>query len=276
MGIMDEKLFVKIINDFSGLSKANNFKGRVLFCNMGELFVHPAIALDRMRYVIASGLHFEIQTNAELLSPEIVDQLQKSGFNGPITVSFHGITPHVYKKVMGLNHERTLKNIDYLSQNYPKERIHIQSIPYHWPQGEARRIRKHFHRMGLSVRMPLPNNRAGLLPEIDVKRSKTLIACNANRVIGEMVICFNGNVLLCCNDMNQQEIVGNLYEKTIEEVWNGETMMHKINQIYCGEPSTDNFLCKQCEFGITSKSLLRRLIRNVKHETKKWVLTHLW
>lgn len=276
MGVMDEKLFIKIINEFSQLSKINNFKGHVLFCNMGELFIYPKIAIDRMEYVIHSGLDFNIQTNAALLSPEVLNQLKDSGFNGSILISFHGISPNVYKDTTGMDISKTLKNIDYLSQNYPREKIRIQSIPYNWPLGEARRIRAYFRRKEIKVRMPLPNNRAGLLPEIAEHKKTTLVGCAGNRPLGEMVICFNGDVVLCCQDMGQQEIVGNLAQNTIEEVWNGETMLNKIRQIYCGDPSPENFLCKNCRFGISSKSVLNRIIKNVRYETKKFVLTHLW
>jgi radical SAM protein with 4Fe4S-binding SPASM domain len=276
MGIMDEDLFKKIVEDFSNLSKKHNFAGIILFCNMGELFVYPQIAIDRLQYVLQLGLTTSIQTNAALLSPKVVELLKNTGFDGPITISCHGISPHVYKRVMGLDISKTLKNIDYLLQNYPREKIGIQSIPSHWPRGEAERIRAFFKQKGISVRMPLPNNRAGLLPEINVYKKEALLGCNPNRPLGEMVVCFDGDVVLCCNDMGREEIVGNLKNNSIEEVWNGKEMLNKINQIYCGEQSSDDFICKKCEFGVTSASVLTRLVRNTSYEIKKFFLTHVW
>ncbi|MDQ5987036.1 MAG: hypothetical protein CSYNP_02772 [Syntrophus sp. SKADARSKE-3] len=276
MGVMDEKLFTKIIDEFSMISKRNQSKGHVLFCNMGELFVYPEMAADRIKYVIRKKLDFDIQTNATLLTPEIFEMLMASGFCGSVLISFHGISPDVYRETMGLNISKTLKNINYLSHNYPKDKISIQSIPYNWPKGEATRIRSYFHGKGIKVRMPLPNSRAGLLPQINKQKNRTLIGCTAKRPLGEMVICFNGDVVLCCNDMGQQEIIGNVKNNTMQEVWNGEAMMNKLHQIYYGKPSPENFLCRKCEFGITSKSLWSRLIRNIKYETMKYALTHLW
>jgi len=276
MGIMDETLFIKIIDDFSGLGTKYDFQGSVLFCNMGELFVHKNIAVDRMKYVLKSGLDFNIQTNAALLSPDMIEILKSIGFKGAITISFHGISPAVYKRVMGLDISRTLKNIDYLLKNYPKERVGIQSIPYRWPRGEARRVRAFFRPKGIGVRMALPNNRAGLLPDIRVYDRESLAGCKADRPLGEMVICFDGDVVLCCNDMGREEIIGNLRNSSIEEVWNGELMMGKIGQVYCNQPSPHDFICRKCEFGITSASLVTRLLRNARHETRKLILTRLW
>lgn len=276
MGVMEENLFTKIIDEFSMLSKIGDFRGHVLFCNTGELFIHPELAVDRIKYVTGKKLYFDIQTNAALLTPEVFDMLEGLDFCGAVLISLHGISPHVYKETMGLDIEKTLRNIDYLAQFYPKELIGIQSIPYNWPKGETKRIRSYFQRKGIKVRMPLPNSRAGLLPHITEHKNRTLVGCTANRPLGEMVICFDGDVVLCCHDMGRQEIIGNVRRNTIQEVWNGQTMMNKISQLYCGKPSPENFLCRKCEFGITSKSPLSRLIRNIRYETKKFVLTHLW
>ena len=275
MGVMEENLFIKIADEFSLLSKTNNFRGHVLFCNMGELFVYPKMAIDRMKYVRQKGLAFDIQTNASLMTPELVDMLTEYEFTGSVLISFHGISPDVYKETMGLDIAKTLRNIDYLLQNYPKEKIIIQSIPYNWPRGEAKRIRSFFHRKGIRVRMPLPNNRSGLLPEIAEHKNRTLVGCTSNRPLDEMVICFNGDVVLCCHDMGQQEIIGSLKKNTIQEIWNSDAMLDKISQIYFGKPSPENFLCRKCEFGIPSKFIGNRLIRNIRLETKKFVLTHL-
>ena len=276
MGVMEEDLFKKIIDEFSLISKNNGFTGHVLFCNMGEPFVYPELAADRMKYVIRGGLDFDIQTNAALLTPEILDMLMASGFIGSILISLHGISPDIYKKAMGLDIVKTLRNIDYLSENYPREKIGIQSIAYNWPKGEAGHIRSHFRRKGIKVRMALPNNRAGLVPQMRGHHNGILSGCTAKRPLGEMVICFNGDVVLCCNDMGRQEIVGNVKKDTIQDVWNGEAMLDRIDQIYYGKPSPEKFLCRKCEFGITSTSLLSRLVRNVRHETTKFALTHLW
>ncbi len=276
MGVMDERLFAKIIDEFSRLSRKHHFQGRCLFCNMGEPFVYPGMAVERIEQVTSRGLAFDIQTNGELMEPEVVDKLKKSGFNGTITVSCHGISASVYKRVTGLDIAKTLKNIEYLSANYPREKILIQSIPCHWPKGEARRLRSYFKQRGIHVRMPLPHDRAGLVAGLRATDNRTLIGCRENRPWGEMVICFDGDVPLCCNDMGRREIVGNLQNQTLEEVWNGELMVNRIEQISGEAVAPVDFICRKCEFGVASTSLGSRLIRNLRYETKKVFFTYLW
>lgn len=276
MGVMEERLFKKIIDDFAEIARKNNFKGKVLFCNMGELFFYPDIALNRIKYVMGTGLEFNIQTNASLLSPKVVDPLIETGFNGSILISCHGISPDVVKKIMGLNLSKMLKNIDYLMKKYPKEKIGIQSIPYHWPRKEAMRVRHFWRKKGIAVRMPLPNNRGGLLLEIKKHNKKKLLGCSAGRPLGEMVICYNGDVILCCNDMKQQEKVGSLEKNSMEDVWNGKVMLKKVGQIYCGKDSGDDFICKKCEFGKTSLSIIDRFIKNIRYEMGKIFYKYIW
>jgi sulfatase maturation enzyme AslB (radical SAM superfamily) len=79
MGIMDEDLFKKIVNDFIALSEKHNFRGNIVFCNMGELFVYPDIALERLKYVLKFDVDLSIQTNGALLSPKIIDSLNNIG-----------------------------------------------------------------------------------------------------------------------------------------------------------------------------------------------------
>jgi MoaA/NifB/PqqE/SkfB family radical SAM enzyme len=242
---------------------------------MSELFLYSEV-IDRVEYVLDSDLDFHIQTNGNRMSPKIIDRLIRCGFNGEMMISCHGITPGIYKDIMGLDISAALTNIDYLIQHYPKNKIGIQAIPYGWPRGEARRVRKYWRRKGIRVRMPLPNNRAGLLPSIKTEYKRSLTRCNQDRPLGEMVVCFNGDVILCCNDMAQQELVGNLRESSIEEVWNGEIFLDKIRQIYCGKPSSEDFICKMCEFARFSNSQILRLINNIRYSVKRFFLTHIW
>lgn len=274
MGVMQEELFCKIIADFAALGRSHGFRGHVLFCNMGEFFLYPEISIERMKYVLAAGLDFDIQTNGSLMLPKLVDRVLAAGFKGTFMISCHGVSSGVHEAIMGVDRERSLANIDYLLEHYPREHVCIQSIPYRWPFGETRRVRRYWRERNVKVRMPLPNDRAGLVGRLAAGQDHaTLVGCAANRPLGEMIVSFNGDVPLCCNDMAQKEIVGNLGSSTIEEVWNGEKMLQKLRQIYFGAPTPASFICRKCEFGLFSTSQWQRLLRNIRHESRKFYLT---
>lgn len=274
-GVMEEELFRKIIDDYKRLGEKHAFRGVVIFCSMGEFFLYPELSIERMRYVLEAGLDFNIQTNAAAMVPKQIDRLLANGFKGSFMISCHGVTKEVYEPIMGLDLERTLANIDYLLEKYPKEKICIQAIPYHWPFGETRRVRKYWRQRDVHVRIPLPNNRAGLVSNLPANDKRRLLGCASNRPFGEMICNIKGDVQLCCNDMAQKEIVGNLGKNSIEEVWNGPGMTTRLGWLYCGERSPASFICHSCEFAVTSRSAWQRLKSNVAHEAKKLCLTYI-
>lgn len=64
----------------------------------------------------------------------------------------------------------------------------------------------------------------------------------------------NGTVYLCNRlDPHGHTIIGNLYDNTLEEIWNGPTRMRMLEAHKSGRRDLANELCKTCEFwGVAS------------------------
>ena len=263
-GLHGEGLFRRIVDEFAEIKRRHNVRGHVVFCYMGELFVDPDI-FWKIEYVLKSGLELVIQTNAYLLTPEKTDRLIETGYQGEIYVSCHGITPEVYRNVMGLDIDPVLRNIDYLLGRYPRSHVKIRAIPHDWPVGEVLRVKGYWKKRGVSVKIFLPNSRTGLLPALSGWSMKysgnRLRGCKKDLPIRDMVIAYNGDVVLCCEDMARKVILGSVRERSLQEVWNSERALEVLGQIYQGHPSGDDFICKSCEFGRSTTS--RRLVKNL-------------
>lgn len=264
MGYMEEGLFRRIVDEFAEIKRLHNVRGHVIFCYMGELFVDPDI-FWKIGYVLKSGLMLVIQTNAYLLTPEKTDRLIETGFRGEIYVSCHGITPAVYRNVMGLDIGPVLRNVDYLLGRYPRHFVKIRAIPHDWPVGEVLRVKGYWKKRGVSVKIFLPNSRTGLLPRLSrwsLKYAGTsLRGCKKDLPIRDMVIAYNGDVVLCCEDMARKVILGNVRGRSLQEVWNSERAREVLGQIYQGHPGSDDLICKSCEFGRSTTA--RRLVKNL-------------
>jgi len=264
MGFMEESLFRKIIDEFAGIRREHGVRGHVIFCYMGELFVDPEI-FWKIEYVLKSGLDLVIQTNAYLLTPEKTDRLVETGFGGEIYVSCHGITPEVYRNVMGLEIAPVLRNVEYLLGRYPARLVKVRAIPHEWPLGEVLRVKRYWKERGVSVKIFLPNSRTGLLPGLSRWSRKyagnRLRGCKKDLPIRDMVIAYNGDVVLCCEDMARKVVLGNVRDRTLREVWNSDRALEVLGQIYQGRPSPDGFICKRCEFGRSTET--RRLVKNL-------------
>jgi len=272
MGYMDEPLFRKIVDEFARIKLVHDVRGHVIFCYMGEPFVDPNV-IEKISYVVRAGLVLVLQTNAYLLTPEKIDRLIETGFRGEIYVSCHGITPKVYRKVMGMDIDPVLRNVEYLVGRYPRNLVQIRAIPHEWPPGEVLRVKRYWKQKGVRLKVFLPNSRTGLLP--DLRRwswkypGDRLRGCRKELPIRDMVIAYNGDVVLCCEDMARKVVLGNVREHSLVEVWNSERAKEVLEKIYLGKPSEDDFICKTCEFGTSTRS--RRLIKNLDNN-----LHRLW
>ena len=61
-----------------------------------------------------------------------------------------------------------------------------------------------------------------------------------------LFIDVNGNMLLCCNDFFGNHSFGNVKEKTIIEIWNGEKYKKLRSEINKGKFNLE--ICKKCVF----------------------------
>ena len=277
MGWMDEGLFKRIIDEFAEVNRNHDINGEVIFCNMGELFIDPEV-FWKLAYVQDAGLRMVVQTNAALLTPEKTDRLIECGFKGPIYVSFHGITREVYESIMGLPYEKTLNNILYLVEKYDRGPIQVRSFSYNWPLGEARKVKEFWAARGVNVKLAIPNARTGLLANVRRTSLKYpgpwLRGCKKTLPFRDMVVAFNGQAVLCCEDMARRGVIGDLSQGSLLEVWNGPQAEKIMNFMHGGGwGRTDDFLCRTCEFGLSTQ--FRRLVKNLDNQWQKLVKTRI-
>lgn len=279
-GHMDWDLYVKIVDDFSILIDRYKFLGMLTYCNMAEPFIENHLE-KYTSYAEKKGISVYLNTNGSLMTHEKIDSLISSGFHGTFNISFHAATPELYNDIMGLNIENTVNNIRYLASKYPKEKIGFNVINYHWPEDEEEKVKKLLSEWSNDIQTKKAISRAGLVFR-KKKYIRQIAGCGPGRVLYQMVICHNGDALLCCNDMARKEIVGNLQNSTIQEVWNGEGFKDYLHQIYMGKSSSKDMICHFCEESVPywswrrfMKSLLPAAIIAVwrKRHKSKWGLS---
>ena len=61
------------------------------------------------------------------------------------------------------------------------------------------------------------------------------------------LITVNGDFKLCdCRDALDELVVGNVFEQTIEEIWNGEDIKKMRDKFYSNKTMPD--VCSKCEY----------------------------
>lgn len=280
-GIMSWELYTKIIDDYHHLMEKYTFQGKLTYCQMGEPFILKDIS-KWVKYAIDRNIDVYFNTNASLLTPSVVNSLIEAGYKGLFNISFFGITKKIYEDIMGLNYNNTINNIEYLLKNYPRKQILINAVNYKWPKGEKQKVLKYWRERNISVTISKALSRSGLMRNIKTPPKKRIAGCGTERVLFEMVISFNGDVLLCCHDMAREIILGNLRKSTIYEVWNGKKFQNILTAIYSGNSLSPNFICLRCEESVpywsirrTAKNLMPdRMLKEIKKRRDyKWIVS---
>ena len=78
----------------------------------------------------------------------------------------------------------------------------------------------------------------------DIATDKSF-AGECDRPMDQAVISSNGNVLICCRDWQEQNVLGNIYKNTLSEIWQGEKMK-KIQELISSKQYGMIKCCSDC------------------------------
>ena len=250
-GYMDWSLYERIVQEAGEIGRENNFRPLMSYCYMGE----PFLMDDLSRYTWLAeqaGIDLSLNTNAAAMTEEKVDALLASGFAGKIHISFHGITPEVYQRIMGLDYAVALRHIHYLLERYPHEKICVRGVDDRWPEGEKQRWYDYWRSYEVELEYLCPISRCGSVGRLLPRKLRNpekirLYGCRYHHPLVEMVILFDGRAVMCCQDMGREVIWGDVNRDGILGVWNAKIRQEVVEKLYSGEPGGKDFLCSRCE-----------------------------
>jgi len=251
--IMDFGLFSKIISEL----EAREFRGQVLPFLNGEALLVPNV-LDYLR-LIKSRLPesaVTLYTNASKLSDELGRTILRERLLDTLAISFDGGTKKSYEAVCrGLSFESVKENVhrfvgnrDKLPIGKPRVRITMVVTPenchtkrdLHEEFKDADEIDFCFMFNFAGVISKAPEGRYGRLRNLLTKSNF------CPQMFEQIYILVNGDVCLCCFDYEGKEIVGNVKESSIEEVWLGGKLTLKREQLR-KRAFLELPLCRNCD-----------------------------
>jgi radical SAM protein with 4Fe4S-binding SPASM domain len=99
-------------------------------------------------------------------------------------------------------------------------------------------------------------NRSGLITTMKSPRSPLRTQCDWP--LATMVITMTGNVVLCCNDYFETEVVGNVATQSLRDVWCSDRFECFRRALANGDRTTSK-LCVGCDY-VPRESELRRIV----------------
>jgi radical SAM protein with 4Fe4S-binding SPASM domain len=184
------------------------------------------------------GFLIKLSTNGQLIHKWIDLFYKYPGVVKTIRFSIDGATEETYEKIRrGGKFKKLLENLELVSKynadNSGYKKIHlsmdavisednIKEIPLFF-----RVYRRFFNeadiKFGFVASICAKHEENGYYQNKKLKFTnleKSRVPCNL--LWNSMYILYNGDVSLCCQDYHGELVIGNIKEKTIEEIWNNE------------------------------------------------------
>lgn len=220
--VIDEALFKKIIDELSGFK----FSGRISPVFFGEPLLDERLT-EWTAYIRKNlpNADIIIHSNGDLLTYKLYNNLIKSG------VDLFVITEH--GEHMAHNIKELLKNFQ--ETNYKDDYMHDKAYA---PVGQKKATILY---RDLKKKNNL-YNRGGLLKNMDPIKTKKLVCKLPSEIL---LIDYQGNIILCCNDYFSKIKFGNIKNETILDIWDKKEFKKIRNELAKGDFRLD--MCKKCK-----------------------------
>ena len=217
-GIMNQALYEKSIDEVAALGAR-----KVVLTGFGEPMLDKRLE-DKVAYAHKKGLSTYFITNGSAMTPKRARKLMESGLS-EMRVSFYGMRPETYNAVMqGLDFERTKKGIlEFLrirDEIGAHTRVQMSYLELDLNKGDEQPFREFWEPKVNAIEIWKPHN-FGDGRDYRHRDEDNKTSCGRPEN-GPLQIQWNGEVIPCCYDYNNQIILGNAFEKPVLEILNDE------------------------------------------------------
>jgi len=240
-GFIDFSLFKEIVDQISGFVECVDLD------LMGESTLHPKI-FEIIQYCKKNGLKTALNSNMTKVNKQLAKTLIDAGLD-ILVMSIDGINKDTYesirpgalfsetkqniKNLLSLDAEKLYKVVQmvYISNNKDE----IKQFFLDWKNENA-----DFIRIQPYQNIDKENISLNAMPS-GVKRSRK--ACI--QPWKKMAVCWDGTVVLCCNDYDKFSVIGDIRKEKIFSIWNSLTLQDLRRKII--EQNWENLtFCRDC------------------------------
>ena len=219
-GVMNLDSFKRSIDEVVPLGAR-----RIVLTGFGEPLMDRTLD-EKIAYAKSKGLNTYIISNGSLLSRKRSQSLMDAGLD-EIRVSFYGMRPETYNAVMEkLDYEKTLGNLlDFLEiraeRGSKKPKLQISYLIMPENERDTDQFRAFWEPRADAIEIWKPHNFGDgrhYRQRSDATEVKSTCGRPRN---GPLQIQWNGEVIPCCYDYNNQIILGNAFESPVLDILNG-------------------------------------------------------
>lgn len=224
-GYIDFKLYTRIIEQAKNAVKA------ILLYFRGEPLLHPNL-IEMIEYAKENtNAKVILSTNATLLTKELCEKIIRSKLDD-IVFSIDGYTKQIYEQIKhGANYDHVIKNVHDLitlkSEMRSKLNVVIRLVKLNQNEAEIEAFKRKWRKLGCIVDISWFNTWANQIPNYNDFSDKFNPNLSHSRtpcadLWFKCVVNYEGEVILCCHDFMETEMLGNLKEQKLLDIWNSE------------------------------------------------------
>ncbi len=275
---MDNKLFETVINEISeGTKILGNKVIDVHLMLQNEPFLDKNL-INKIKFVKQfDNIRVGTVTNGSLLNRQMITRLEESGLDS-LVISVDSTDKRTFEEIRpGFVFEEIMDNIDSLRNSKLRDKVKIQMIAQRRNQSEVVHSFVDFWKnKGLKTEILLVTNRGGVLENFgDIDSDMTSsgehkeffkryharrlggVGQNTqsfcNYVFSRFNILANGDVIKCCHDWEHADIMGNVCENTIKNIWYSKFRDYRL--LFLNGEGDKIESCKNCSV-IRQRNLL--------------------
>ncbi len=218
-GIMDQDAYEKSIDEVASLGAK-----QIVLTGFGEPMLDKRLE-KKIAYAKSKGLSTYIISNGSVLNSKRARGILEAGLD-EIRISFYGMQPETYNAVMrGLDFDKTMAGLlEFLrlrDEMGAPTRVQISYLEMDENKKDSAAFREFWESKVDAIEIWRPHNFGDgrdYRERQDAVEVKTTCGRPEN---GPLQIQWNGEVIPCCYDYNNQIILGNAFETSVLEILNG-------------------------------------------------------
>jgi len=247
VGYIDIELFRKVMDEVAGYPDEVKKKEIELF-HFGESLLHPDIA-EMNAYTVAQGLNPVLSVNAIEMDLEMTEKLIL-GKAYKIIVSLDGFDAESFHQIRGrkIDYELAIENIlacgELIKTHQSDTKLVVRMIAMAANAHKIPEFVEFWKDKGIEaeIREFFPWGEQEMEGLGDYNKYPPFMICPF--AWQYVVVQWNGDVVACCRDYNAENVMGNVKDASLVEIWNGKDYKDFRKNMIIGD--YQNKICGPC------------------------------